>query len=552
MYPSLDEARRAVEMAGDAIRTKGLPAALCPFTVVFTGSGKVTNGALDIFKLLPHEMVAPASLQGICAGHSDNHKLYLAIATAEDMVRRTGGGHFDKAEYYAEPERYEPIFKNTVLPYSNVIVNGMYWDQRFPKLFTHEDLHEQVVAGHDRLLGVCDITCDADGSVPTRQFTSIEQPFYVFNALTEKVSTCLDEHGVLFHAVDHLPSELPREASEHFGDSLLRFLPDLVYARGSQQLPVQIRGAIIAEEGKLTRDFQYIEQLRSLSQVDSEDAGASSIAAGAVHAHGVQCPPACVTLELTGHLFDSKTINRVVDLVEAAKARLHILKIDVGTTVRDESFLSILLMAQTEEHLGKVEAQIRELAAEAQVTLRRSGQSSQDKEEEQQEAGPNREILVLGAGFVSAPVVEYLLRRPENSLTVASIVQNEVEALAKRFGSRVRPKVVDITATTEESLVATEVLVCAADLVVSLVMMRTVRDYHERTAYKVGFKPAGGIRDAKTALSYMMLFYEELGEEWTYPHLCRIGASSLLSDIELQVEHGVTGRYSAKYYHPAP
>merc|ERR1719230_466540 len=151
-----------------------------------------------------------------------------------------------------------------ILPHSTVIVNGMYWDERFPKLFNHEDLHRHVVAGRDRLLGVCDITCDADGSVPTRQFTSIEQPFYIFNALTEQVSTCLDEPGVLFHAVDHLPSELPREASEHFGECLLPFLPDLAYAKSSDQLSPQISGAIIAEGGSLTKNYQYITQLRSL------------------------------------------------------------------------------------------------------------------------------------------------------------------------------------------------------------------------------------------------------------------------------------------------
>jgi len=468
MYPSLAEAKRAVELAGEAIRTTGLPLALCPFTAVFTGSGKVTNGALDIFKLLPHEVVAPRDLAGVCSGHSDSHKLYISIATAEDMVRRRGGGPFDKAEYYAEPEKFEPIFKDVVLPHSTVIINGMYWDQRFPKLFTREDLHEHVVAGHDRLLGVCDITCDADGSVPTRQFTSIEQPFFVFNALTEKVSTSLDDPGVLFHAVDHLPSELPREASEHFGDSLLPFLPDLAYARDSEKLSPQIRGAIIAEGGQLTRDFRYIEQLRSLSRADADDAGTAGEYAG-VHPHGAHGPPACATLELSGHLFDTKTINRVCDLVESAKARLHILSIDVGTTIRDESFLSILVMAQTDEHLQEVEAQIEGVAAEANVTLRRAGQEAKARSGAVQPAGPRREILVLGAGFVSGPLVEYLLRRPENSLTVASILKKEVEAFAKRFGPRVRPEVVDITSAAAEAVAATEALVCAADVVVSLV-----------------------------------------------------------------------------------
>jgi len=474
MYPSLAEARRAVELAGEAIQTRGLPLALCPFTAVFTGSGKVTNGALDIFKLLPHEMVAPRDLAGVCSGHSDSHKLYISIATAEDMVRRRGGGPFDKAEYYAEPEKFEPIFKDIVLPHSTVIINGMYWDQRFPKLFTREDLHEHVVAGHDRLLGVCDITCDADGSVPTRQFTSIEQPFFVFNALTEKVSTSLDDPGVLFHAVDHLPSELPREASEHFGDCLLPFLPDLAHARDSEELSPQIRGAIIAEGGRLAPDFRYIDQLRSLSGADADDAGSAGGPAG-LQAHGVHGPPACATLEMSGHIFDTNTINRVCDVAESAKARLHILSVDVGTTAHDESFLSVLVMAQTEEHLKKVEAEIEGVAAEAKVALRRVGPESRAKSAQArggatlQLAGPKREVLVLGAGFVSGPLVEYLLRRPENSLTVASAAQKEVEVLVRRFGSRVRPEVVDIASTTAEALAATEALVCAADIVVSLV-----------------------------------------------------------------------------------
>jgi len=89
-----------------------------------------------------------------------------------------------------------------------------------------------------------------------------------------------------------------------------------------------------------------------------------------------------------------------------------------------------------------------------------------------------------------------------------------------------------------------------ATLVNSLLMMRAVRDFHERTGIKVGFKPAGGISNAKDGLAYLMLFYEELGDEWTYPHLCRIGASSLLLDIERQIEHGLSGTYAAKYYMP--
>jgi deoxyribose-phosphate aldolase len=98
------------------------------------------------------------------------------------------------------------------------------------------------------------------------------------------------------------------------------------------------------------------------------------------------------------------------------------------------------------------------------------------------------------------------------------------------------------TSTGKESVNAT--------LPVSLVMARMIRAYHERTGYMVGFKPAGGVRTAKQALEWMLLMKEELGTEWLRPDMFRFGASTLLGDIERQLEHYLTGRYSADYRHP--
>src|SRR5467141_1217573 len=89
-----------------------------------------------------------------------------------------------------------------------------------------------------------------------------------------------------------------------------------------------------------------------------------------------------------------------------------------------------------------------------------------------------------------------------------------------------------------------------ATLPVGVVMTRMIRDYHERTGHAVGFKPAGGIRSAKTALQWLILMKEELGDRWLTADLFRLGASSLLTDIERQLEHFVTGRYSAAHHHP--
>lgn len=80
--------------------------------------------------------------------------------------------------------------------------------------------------------------------------------------------------------------------------------------------------------------------------------------------------------------------------------------------------------------------------------------------------------------------------------------------------------------------------------------MRCIRDYYELTGTKIGYKPAGGIQKAKQAVEFLILLKEELGNDWLTPDLFRFGASSLLGDIERQLEHYVTGSYSASYRHP--
>ncbi|MBV9542204.1 MAG: deoxyribose-phosphate aldolase [Alphaproteobacteria bacterium] len=89
-----------------------------------------------------------------------------------------------------------------------------------------------------------------------------------------------------------------------------------------------------------------------------------------------------------------------------------------------------------------------------------------------------------------------------------------------------------------------------ATLPFALIMVRMIRAYHEMTGQKIGFKPAGGISTAKDAINYQIVMKEELGRDWLEPDLFRLGASSLLTDIERQLEHFVSGRYSAAHRHP--
>jgi deoxyribose-phosphate aldolase len=89
-----------------------------------------------------------------------------------------------------------------------------------------------------------------------------------------------------------------------------------------------------------------------------------------------------------------------------------------------------------------------------------------------------------------------------------------------------------------------------ATLPVSLTMVRALRDYGGLTGFRIGFKPAGGLKTAKDAMNWLILMKEELGRRWLEPDLFRIGASSMLGDIERQLEHHVTGRYAAATHQP--
>ena len=99
------------------------------------------------------------------------------------------------------------------------------------------------------------------------------------------------------------------------------------------------------------------------------------------------------------------------------------------------------------------------------------------------------------------------------------------------------------TSTGKESVNAT--------FPVAFVMVRAIRDFYERTGYKIGFKPAGGVRSAKSTLSWLSMMKDELGDDWTHPDLFRIGASSLLGDIERQLYHFVHGKYAAGHQLPS-
>ena len=138
-------------------------------------------------------------------------------------------------------------------------MNDIYWEAKYPRLITREGLKARVEKGTSRLMGCTDISADYEGSLEfTTRFTSIEEPFLLYNPITksfkEKISE-MAEHDILFTSVDHLPAEMPVEASLHFGSKLLPFVEAVVNSKFEKKfehqtdLPVEIYNAVICAHG---------------------------------------------------------------------------------------------------------------------------------------------------------------------------------------------------------------------------------------------------------------------------------------------------------------
>lgn len=232
MYEDYDQMKQVVARVGDNISKNGYSDAFKPLVFAVTGTGRVSQGIMEVLEMLPHDNVDPFDLKKYFEeGRGDPRKIVISQFSSKHLVKHKDGKQFDKNDYYQNSSDYESTFY-TYLPYINFLVNGIYWDTKYPRVLTVNELREAVIKGQSRLLGVCDISADYEGSIEfTSKFTSIEEPFGIYDPIKSvhhsKISSC-DSNSILFHSVDHLPAEMPKEASLHFGDKLRPFLFSII------------------------------------------------------------------------------------------------------------------------------------------------------------------------------------------------------------------------------------------------------------------------------------------------------------------------------------
>lgn len=156
MHYDLKQARNSVSDMGAHITHNGLPPDLEPLIFCFTGKGgNVTSGALEMFKLLPHEMISSSNLEEVRSKTGPQRRVYGLVVEQQDMVCHktefaTVGKPFDKTHYRENPNEYQGIFHEKIAPHINVLVNCMYWDERYPRLLTKEQLRNLHNSGNKR------------------------------------------------------------------------------------------------------------------------------------------------------------------------------------------------------------------------------------------------------------------------------------------------------------------------------------------------------------------------------------------------------------------
>jgi hypothetical protein len=232
------------------------------------GYGHVSQGAQEMFDLLPSEEVSPRDLPGLFKnGKPAARGLYKVVFKEEDIVRPIDPGRaFDLQDYYNNPQNYAPVMEGH-LPYLTVLIVGIYWTSKFPKFITKPFLRK-FYGGEStpRLRVIGDITCDINGSVEcTVKATDSENPIYVFDAENDRALTGIEGEGPVVMAVYNLPAELPLESSTYFSGGLKKYVPAIVAAdfRGEFSrcgLPPEVKKAVILYRGKLTPAYEYLSK----------------------------------------------------------------------------------------------------------------------------------------------------------------------------------------------------------------------------------------------------------------------------------------------------
>lgn len=225
---------------------------LPPLKIILTGAGRVGKGAMETLDTAGIRKVSPADF----LNQSFNEPVYVQLGSGDYHIRKEGG-HFNREEFHKNPDRYSSDFLKFTRV-ADVLMAGAFWNPKASVLFTKENM----IRPDFKIKVIADITCDIGGSIPsTKKASTIAEPIYDYNPVTDSIAPPLsDNKFVTVMAVDNLPCELPRNASEEFGRDLIdKILPLFL----NDDPDAILHRATIAKGGELTDTFAYLSDYAS-------------------------------------------------------------------------------------------------------------------------------------------------------------------------------------------------------------------------------------------------------------------------------------------------
>jgi hypothetical protein len=215
--------------------------------VVYTGNGRVADGIREVLEGMKIRECSPQEFVSQPPRGS-----YFTQLTSWDLYHRKDGGKWDQSHFYKNHNEYCCEFDN-FLPYTDILINGMYWEDDLPELFSKKDTKSKDFG----IQVIADITCDVEGSVPiTMEATDIYNPTFGWSKSQQKQVEAYGEETIDVMAVTNLPTEMPKNASTEFGSLFLEHIAPLLISGDKDDI---LKRARITQDGKLTSEYAYLQ-----------------------------------------------------------------------------------------------------------------------------------------------------------------------------------------------------------------------------------------------------------------------------------------------------
>ena len=217
-----------------------------PIKIAVTGTGRVAHGIIEVMNLLDIHEVEPDDYKD----KSFSYPVFVHLKGG-DLYRHIQTGKYNRNDFHENPADFQSIF-NQYLNCTDILMNGVYWEKGIPRLFESEDMQSEGF----RISTIADISDDFNGSIPCNKGSgTIEKPVYGIDRKTKQITTPYLENTIDIMAVGNLPNELPRDASQYFGEQIIKELIPGILSGTS----LAIDHATLVKNGKITTRYQYMK-----------------------------------------------------------------------------------------------------------------------------------------------------------------------------------------------------------------------------------------------------------------------------------------------------